>query len=487
MSTSDVASDGEGMGAGLIAAMPTILWQRRWLIIVPLLVAVIAGVVAAFTIHPVYQSSATVLIEAQQVPGDLINPGQTDGDPISERVARARERVLARQDLIRLIRAYNLYPGEQQTQPLSKIVDTMRKNTTIAAVDDSMGFTGRRNFGAGNTTAITVSYEYDDPVKAQVVAQQFVNHLLEVDASTQASQAADAVNFLTDQANTTGAQMAAIENRINAIKAQNGTVLALGQSTGNADSDVSRIDAEIAALQAETSKLTASGSLSVRDDSTGVAAAEAQLRVAQAKYSDTHPDVVAARAQLDAARRAAAASSGRSAYNPIAGEIAANRAQLASLINARGLILSRSSTVQAAQARAPALAGEIDQLEKQADTLREQGRSIGAKLQAAQIQSRVETEQKGERLTLADPPVVPDSPIRPNRPALIIGSIVGGLAAGLGLVLLLELLMQPIRGTAALKSALGEAPLAVVPDFDQKPSWVVRFLERRTRRKIARA
>ena len=480
-------SQSEGAGAGLIAAMPTILWQRRWLIIVPLLIATIAGLTAAFMMHPVYESSATVLIEAQQVPGDLISLAQADmSDAISARVARARERVLSRQDLIRLIRTYDLYTSQQRTLPLSKIVDTMRKATTIEAVDDSLGFTGgkgRKNLGLNNTTAITVAFAYDDPVKAQVVAQQFVNHLLEVDAATQASQATDAVNFLTDQANTIGAQVTAIENRITTIKAQNGTVLALGQTTGDADSDVSRIDSQIAALQAESSKLASSAPAVPRDD-TGVTAAETQLRMLQAKYSDTHPDVIAARAQLDSARRAAASSG--PVFNPVAGQLAANRAQLASLTNARNMIASRSSSVQAAQARAPALTSQIDQLQKQADTLRDQARSIGLKLQAAQIQSRVETEQKGERLTLADPPVVPDSPIRPNRPVLILGSIFGGLAAGLGLALLLELLMRPIRGTAALKNVLGEAPLAVVPDFDQKPGWIVRLIERRTRRKFAR-
>ena len=213
--------------------------------------------------------------------------------------------------------------------------------------------------------------------------------------------------------------------------------------------------------------------------------AESQLRVLQAKYSDTHPDVIAARAQLEAARRAATSSAGP-AYNPMTGQLAADRAQLASLTSARNLIMSRSSTVQAAQARAPALVSELDQLEKQADALRTQAGGINLKLQAAQMQSRVESEQKGERLTLADPPVVPDSPIRPNRPVLILGSIAGGLGIGLGLALLLELLMGPIRGTAALRGVLGEPPLAVVPDFDQKPGWILSLLEKRMRNRIAR-
>ncbi|WP_294393212.1 Wzz/FepE/Etk N-terminal domain-containing protein [uncultured Sphingomonas sp.] len=475
----------EDGGSGFLAAVPSILWQRRWLILAPAVLATIGGATAAFLIHPVYESSATVLIESQQLPDALLGDlgSSQAGDAIGQRVARARERVLSRMDLIRLIRTYNLYPDEQRTVPLSKIVDEMRASTNITALNNELvNAKSRRNLGLANTIAINVSFRYDDPQKAQVVAQQFVDRFLEADATSQATQATDAVNFLTEQANTVQSQIAEIEAKSMQIKAENGTVLALGQATGNQSADLSRIDAQIAGLQAENLRLNASGGAS---QETGVAAAEAQLRVAQAKFSDTHPDVVAARAQVEAARRAAAALP--ASANPVAAQIASNRAQIASLQRAQGMLASQSSAVVSAQSRAPVLAGQVDQLEKRADALREQYRTIGAKLQAAQIQARVESEQKGERLTLADPPVVPDSPVRPNRPMIILGSILGGLALGLGLALLIELILRPIRGTQAMRQALGQPPLAVIPDFDSKPNWIVRLLERRTRRKTARA
>ena len=133
--------------------------------------------------------------------------------------------------------------------------------------------------------------------------------------------------------------------------------------------------------------------------------------------------------------------------------------------------------------RAPALTSQLNQLERAAELLRDNYRGIGQKLQAAQIQARMESEQKGERLTLSDPPVVPDHPLRPNRPLIIAGSIAAGFAFGLALVLLIELITRPIRGTAALRATVGEPPLAVIPDFDQRPSWIARLIERRVRRK----
>jgi uncharacterized protein involved in exopolysaccharide biosynthesis len=471
--------DAEEVSSGFIAALPTVLWQRRWWILIAAVLTTIAGTLTAYLMHPVYESSATILIEAQQVSDDLLNSGRDPGaDAITQRVARARARVLSRQDLIRLIRQYNLYPSQQRSLPLSKIVDTMRDATTIAAVDNAINL-GQRT---SNTIAIAISFDYDDPNKAQMVAQQFVDRFLEVDASTQAGQATDTVNFLTEQSNQIRGQIQAIESKILESKGQNGTILALGQSTGNQADDVARVDSQIVSLQADTTRLLATGG-GVHSD-TAVAAAEAQLRVAQAKYSDSHPDVLAARAQLDAARRAAASTP--AAADPTTAQIAANRTQIAALQRARSMIQSSSSTTSAAQARAPLINAQIEQLQKQADNLRDQSVGIGTKMQAAEIQQRMETEQKGERLTLADPPVVPDRPTKPNRPVLILGSLVGGLALGAGIVLLIELLMHPIRGTGAVIHALGVPPLAVVPDFDRRPSWIARMIERRTRKKFAR-
>ena len=487
MATQAPEADSGGAGGGFLSALPSMLWQRRWFVIIPVMVATIAGLVTAFLMHPVYESSATVLIESQQVPDDLISALSGGGssqvsDMIGQRIARARERVLSRQDLIRLIRTYGLYPREQRTLPLSKIVDKMRDDTTIQAIDGGIAagaLPSKKNLGLANTIAITVAFDYDNPVKAQLVAQQFVDHFLEADASTQVSQATDTVNFLTEQANTIQAQIAQLEQRATDIRAQNGSVLALNGLSGNQGADVSQIESQIAAIQAQNLKLeTAQDNGGVQNQA--VAQAEANLRVAEARFSDTHPDVIAAKAQLDAAKRDA---STKMQTDPIKAQIQANRAQMASLNQARNMVASNSAAYRAAASRAPALTSQLDQLEKAADVLRDQYRGIGVKLQAAQIQARMESEQKGERLTLSDPPVVPDHPLRPNRPLIIAGSIAGGAVLGFALVLLIELIMRPIRGTAALRNVTGEAPLAVVPDFDLRPSWLAQMIERRVRRK----
>lgn len=462
---------------GLLATIPAIIAQRRWFLIVPVAVMAVVGAIAAFVIPPLYRSQAVIVIESQQLPANLVNSPLTD--VIDQRIARVRQKVLSRPQLIRLIRQNNLYPEEQKSEPLSKIIETMRDHTKIEVISADM----KSRPGATSTIAFTIAFDYPDPARTQVVAQQYVNNFLETDANAQAEQAIGSATFLGQQAASIQGKIRDIEAKITEIKAANGSILTLGQQdTGDPMADSARIDAQISGLQAENARLAAMPPPS--GDDGGVSQIQQALRIAQAKYSDTHPDVIALRAQLEAAKRAAAQMP--PAYNPSRAQIASNNAQIGALSNARSMLLSQSATTRAARARAPALAEQVNQLEKQADALRDQYREIGSKLTNAQVSARMESEQKGERMTLADPPVLPDSPIRPNRPLIAAGSIALGIGIGLALMLAMEMFFRPIRGTAALKQAAGAAPLVVIPQLDRKPNFILRFFEKRNRRKLAR-
>ncbi|MDQ6672252.1 MAG: polysaccharide biosynthesis tyrosine autokinase [Chloroflexota bacterium] len=66
-------------------------------------------------------------------------------------------------------------------------------------------------------------------------------------------------------------------------------------------------------------------------------------------------------------------------------------------------------------------------------------------------------------LTVVDPAVPPQNPIRPNRPLTTLMSIVAGLVAGLGVALTAEYLDDRLRDPASVSSALGLPTLGVLP------------------------
>ena len=89
----------------------------------------------------------------------------------------------------------------------------------------------------------------------------------------------------------------------------------------------------------------------------------------------------------------------------------------------------------------------------------------------------------GQRLSVVEPPIIPDEPVWPN-PLLIFGLGVGGSAAlGLILALTVELLLRPIRDPKSLASITGFQPLGVIPAIPKKrlPGPRFRWFRRKQR------
>ena len=102
-------------------------------------------------------------------------------------------------------------------------------------------------------------------------------------------------------------------------------------------------------------------------------------------------------------------------------------------------------------------------LEREQSGLRSQYEAAQSRLATAQIGERIEVLAKGERFTLVEQASAPETPVSPNRLLIGGGSIAAGLGAGLGLILLMELLNRSIRRPVEITSKLGIQPMATIP------------------------
>jgi len=451
-------NEGGELTEGLLGYLPSILIQRRWFILIPLVICALAGVALAFLLPAKYQSSAMVVVESKDLPDDIASASVND--LIDQRIAKIKQQIFSRPTLIELIQNNALYEKQRRSRPLSEIIDIMRDATAITPVSAEIDRNAARR-GVSNTVAFQISFTYADATKAQAVAQQFTEKLLKLDSTQLSDQADSTVAFLNDQAGEVQKQIAELEAKIAVIKSSNG--LALSRIGGFMPSTGS-YDVQIAGLQRENTELSArlGGAGAAGDDR--VAAAEAALAAAKAVYSDNHPDVITAQQKVVEARALAKAGNGRPNSNPaLTAQIAANNRTIATLSAAKSGENSRASAAISASAAAPMIEESISQIQAKADGLRANYNRISASLLAAQAAQRMEAEQKGERLVLVDPPTVPDSPTSPNRTALIVGGVLGGAVLGLGIAFAIELFLKPIRGSAALQNVLGVGPLVVIP------------------------
>ena len=449
--------------------LPTIMWQRRYYGIAVFSAFLIVAAVAAFALPTLYRSSATLLIESQELPKDIA--ASPDNSAIEQRIAKIRERVLSRGDLIALIEQYDLYSSDRSSKPLSKVIDKMRKATTVGALEGDIGQPSSVP-GQSNVIALNMSFDYPDPTKAQEVLQSFVQSFLRMDSDAMENQASLTVRFLQDQAQKLQSEIQQIESEITDLKTRNGSALATGMPSML---DTGSYSAQIVDLENQNRQLLLQSRKGGGRDQ-AITAAEADLAAKRAVYNESHPDVVAARERLKALK---ATPTDAADADAIQQQIQANNQAIGTLRGQRDAAIAKANASAAGQSRAPAILEQASQLEDRANQLREQYKDVSNDLLKAQNSARMAGEQRAERLSLVEPANLPDHPHWPNRPLLIAAGAAAGAVLGLLLALIIEFLKRPLRSPVQIEG-LGVPVVGIVPVIDRgtKRRWWQLFRRR---------
>ena len=143
----------------------------------------------------------------------------------------------------------------------------------------------------------------------------------------------------------------------------------------------------------------------------------------------------------------------------------AARNEKEALEDKRAMLQARYDDYERRLARTPAVEREYSQMLRDLTSDQNQYGEIRRKLMEADIADNLETERKGERFTLIEPPLVPEEPASPNRPLVTILGTAAAFAFALGMVLLLESLDGSVRNRRDLLQLLSVPPLAIIPQM----------------------
>jgi len=294
------------------------------------------SVVLAFVIPPVYRSSATILIEQQEVPQDLVQSTVTGY--ANQRLQIIQQRVLTNASLLQIVQKFNLYPQKEKSAALdNKVVAQMRQGIKVEPL--SANVTDPRS-GASMmaTISFTLSYDADSPEVAQQVAGELAKLFLNENVRIRTQQAESTSGFLSEEEERLGAHLAELEAKLAAFKERN--TGRLPELMNLNMSQLERTQRELEDLERQTynleeRKLLLQGQLATVEPYTGRSAggrlreAQTDYLSAMAKYSPDHPDVVRARREIEALKKEAGVQDGRdqieAEYKKVRAELAAAR------------------------------------------------------------------------------------------------------------------------------------------------------------------
>jgi hypothetical protein len=159
----------------------------------------------------------------------------------------------------------------------------------------------------------------------------------------------------------------------------------------------------------------------------------------------------------------------------IQAQLSATLSDLTSLEEQVGQLRARSAEYQKNVSLAPQVEQQYRELTRDYDNTKLKYMEIRSKQSEAKTAQNLESDRKGERFTLIDPPLPPEEPISPNRRLIFVLGIILSAALAAGVLWLFETLDGSVRGRLDLLNLTGVPPLALVPHIGTET-------ERRARR-----
>lgn len=458
--------------------------RRRYLyLLLPIAPIFALACAVAYLIPPVYDASAKILVQSQQIPTDLARSTVTTD--ATQQIEVIRQRLMTRANLLQIARKFDLHGQKRRKRSPSEIVDSMREDTRI----EHIAVGSRHSRRGQQSIAFSVSFQYGDPKKASSVANEFVSLMLEQNIKTRTNRAAETHRFFVQQVVKLDKDLAAQEALILEFKHDNEA--ALPDSLGyrrvlhtRLQGEKSEIDRQIGALQADKERLlrNADGAITAQDaNATEVELARLRLQLTQlrAVYSDRHPAVKKAVRRLEALEKASAteaeaqnAAAKKELEQPapavqvnarITAQITEIDRKVSALNERRGTLQARIADIEETILKTPQVEIALRKLTRKYDLLQNQQRKAQAKVAEAATGELLEENRQAERFEVIERATAPSKPTKPNRPQVILAGFFVSVAAGIGLVLLVELLDSSIRTSRDLEKRLQIRPLATIP------------------------
>lgn len=421
------------------------VWRRRWLALaVAWGVAVLAWLAIAL-IPNTYESRARVFVQMQSIlPNQVgITVQEREGD-----LNRIKQTLTSAENLEKVVRRTDLNTLVASDRDLAVQVAALRKAIMVTAQPDSM-------FEISATATVSGFSNRQNARLSTAIVQGLIDIFAEANIAGDRDEASQSLAFLDEQLKQREQQLQQAEQRRVEFEQR---YLGLLPGEGSIAMRMSSARAELAVIEQQLMQAQSSaGALRGQLASTPptmpafgaelgggglrgqIALLEAQLAAAAAKgWTDSHPDMIALRAQLERLRPLAAREAPGTGTMPNP-----------SYVSLRGLVAEREGQVQAAstrkaqlqadlaqlssrQASEPGVAAEHERLNRDYDALKRQYDKLLEDRETVRLRSDVRTKTDAAKFRVIDPPSQPSAPATPNRPLLLTLALFTALATGIG-------------------------------------------------------
>lgn len=289
--------------------------RRRKLILFTSLGLLSVSSTLAFLWPPTYKSTATILIEEQEIPSDLVR--STITSYADQRIETIKQQVMSRTTLWKVVDQFNLYQDQRKNSPAEEIVKQFVKDIEVEVISADV-VDKRTQHATKATIAFTVAYQNRSPELAQKVANELTSLFLGENLKSRERQAQEATSFLQQEAENLEHHINDIDEKVAKFKRRaNGALpeltplnqqlmnqaerelMDIDQQIRSLDERKMYLEGELATIKPNTPILSVTGER-ILDSSERLRALRAEYAAAAANLSADHPDILKMKQEIDA-------------------------------------------------------------------------------------------------------------------------------------------------------------------------------------------
>jgi polysaccharide chain length determinant protein (PEP-CTERM system associated) len=435
------------------------IWRKRWIALGIAWVLCVGGWFGVATIPNQYEASARVYVDSDAVLTPLLRGLALDNTPTSQ-LELLQHTVLSRPNLEKLISKTDLELSVNSPSDLERLVFSLAENVKITPQTRNL---------------FTISYRTTNAKLAYDVVQSMLTIFIESKTGTSRTDMENARQFLEQQITQYEQKL-----RLSEAKRAEFRIKYLDLLPQDANGGLSHLEAArntLAQLQEKLKdaqqhrdlvrqQLDSTPEMLTPDDAEAAGLAgpsgnplliDAQRRLAELKlkYTDNHPDVIAAKNLLDQIKSGAigGADTGggparvggpgrtRGIPNPVHEQLKLQMfeadSQSATLQRQIADQTKDRDKLEAIARGVPGLMAEYSDLNRDYEVLRKNHEELLSRRESMRIASAADTEAEKVKLEVVDPPQVPQNPVAPKRVLLDTAVLGLGLAGGVGFALML--------------------------------------------------
>lgn len=294
------------------------LRRRRWQILLPALALFAFSLAVALLLPPTYRSTATILIEEQEIPPDLVR--STITSYADQRIQVISQQVMTRANMLQIVQKFDLYTRLRAKQTSEAVVEKLRKSIRMNMLSADV-IDKRSGNKSAATIAFTLSYDGETPEQTQRVTNELASLYLNENLKNRQEKAADTTRFLEEEAKKLAEQVSAIEQGLAQFKQKNvGRLPELTQINiqmrERSETESIEVDRQISSLLQRKSLLESQlvqvkpYSLVISSTGERVMEPDERLQVLQSQYatassvySADHPDVQKLKREIEGLKK----------------------------------------------------------------------------------------------------------------------------------------------------------------------------------------